>query len=155
MSIAIYNSIRYARAMSSLDALPGYLLSRARSATLAALNARLRDTGLKHVDVSMLLLIDETPGITQSEAGRTLDIQRANMTPLAARLEKSGWISRKPVDGRSHGMVLTAQGQAKVDQARAIIGAFETDLLASVDAQQRDHVVPVLRALWRGAATLV
>ncbi len=140
--------------MSSLDALPGYLLSRARSATLNVLNARLADTGLRHVDVSLLLLIDDTPGITQSEAGRTLDIRRANMTPLAARLERSGWIRRQPVDGRSHGMVLTPAGADKVSEARGIITRFEHDLMASVAPEQRDHVIPVLRALWRGAASL-
>ena len=46
---------------------------------------RLAPLDLRQTDVSVLLLVAENPGITQSEVGKALDIQRANMAPLVAR----------------------------------------------------------------------
>jgi hypothetical protein len=73
-----------------LDSLPGYVLRRASAATLAELNQRLRPLQLRHADVAMLILVAERPGITQSEAGRVLDIQRANMAPFVSRRRSAG-----------------------------------------------------------------
>ena len=69
-----------------LITLCGYLLQRAASGALAELNQRLAPLGLRHAGVAMLMLVETHPGISQSHAGRILDIQRANMVPFVARL---------------------------------------------------------------------
>lgn len=131
-----------------LKSLPGYLLRRASSALAADLGRRLAAIDLRLAELSVLLLIDANPGITQSELGRALDIQRANMTPMAAKLGERGLIARRAVDGRSQGLALTAAGQALTAQAQAIAHGFEAELLDRVPAELRAHVVPVLTALW-------
>jgi DNA-binding MarR family transcriptional regulator len=128
---------------------PGYALRRAANATAAQLAARLGAIGLKQVDASVLLFLDANPAITASALGRQLDIQRANMVPLLKRLDDAGLIARNPIDGKSQGLVLTPAGNAKLEQARAIIDVFETELVARVPAQHRDHLLPALDALWR------
>ena len=132
--------------------LSGYLLRRASAAALNELNDRLAALGLRHTDVSLLLLIRANPGITQSQAGRLLDIQRANMVPVVARLEKRGLIKRTPVDGRSRAIRLTAAGGMLAKKSFAVVQALDQDLIRRVPAKLRQAVRPILLALWQGAA---
>jgi DNA-binding MarR family transcriptional regulator len=132
-----------------LITLCGYLLHRAASSALAGLNQRLAPLGLRHAGVAMLMLVEAHPGITQSHAGRILDIQRANMVPFVARLEALGVIRRRQVDGRSQALELTSRGRMLLERARRVVAAHEADLLARVPARLRPAVLPVLMALWQ------
>jgi len=132
-----------------LPSYPGYSLRRAANATAAELSARLGTVGLKQVDASLLLLLADNPEVTASAVGRQLDIQRANMVPLLKRLEDAGLIARTPIDGKSQGLALTDAGRETMRQARAIIDAFETELIARVPEEHRAHLLPALDALWR------
>ena len=126
---------------------PGYALRRAANATAAELAARLAETGLRQSDVSVLMLIDANPGVTASAIGRQLGIERANMVPLLKRLD--GLIARAPIDGKSQGLALTETGRARLAEARAVVEAFEAELIARVPAAHRAHLLPALEALWR------
>ena len=131
-----------------LQDLPGYLLRRASAASLADLNLRLEPTGLRHTDAALLVLIDANPGITQSLLGKALDIQRANMAPMIARLDTKGFVSREPVDGRSEGLYLTWDGQATLAKARAAMDAHEASLLKGIAPEMRPLIGPLLKSLW-------
>ena len=131
---------------------PGYVLRRASSATLAELNRRLAPLHLRHTDVAFLLLVEASPGITQSAAGRSLEIQRANMVPFVARLQARGLLERRPVDGRSQALQLTPRGRKLVAKVRKVVESFEASLLARVPAKLRPMVLPVLMALWKTPA---
>ena len=126
---------------------PGYALRRAANATAAELAGRLGQLGLRQSEVSVLMLIAENPGVTASAIGRALDIQRANMVPVLKRLE--GLIDRAPIDGKSQGLALTADGEARLAEARAVVEAFEAELIARVPPEHRAHLLPALEALWR------
>ena len=130
-----------------LPSLPGNALRRAANATAADLSARLAPLGLRQSEVSTLILIGENPGVTASALGRALDIQRANMDPLLKRLE--GLVARVPLDGKSFGLDLTAEGRARLAEGRKVIEAFEAELLARVPPEHRAHLLPALEALWR------
>ena len=132
-----------------LPSYPGYSLRRAANAAAAVLATRLADIGLRQVDASLLILIGENPDVTSSALGRQLDIQRANMVPPLKRLEDAGLIDRNPLDGKSQGLILTAAGEDKMAEARAVIDRFENELIARVPAEHRDHLLPALDALWR------
>jgi len=138
-----------ARIKDPLVKLSGYLLRRASTAALAELNERLVPLELRHADVAMLMLIDSSPGITQSHAGRVLDIQRANMVPFVARLEARGVMVRRQVDGRSQALALTGRGRRLLARARRVVAAHEAALLGRVPQKLRPMVLPVLTALWR------
>jgi len=131
-----------------LAKLCGYLLQRASAAALADLNRRLAPLGLRHAGVAMLMLIEARPGIPQGQAGRILDIQRANMVPFVARLEALGVIRRKRVDGRSQALELTSRGRVLLERARRVVQAHEGTLLGRVPEELRPVVLPVLMALW-------
>jgi len=130
-----------------LPKFPGYALRRAANATAAELSARLAATGLRQSDVSVLMLIEANPGTTASALGRQLGIERANMVPLLKRLE--GLVERAPIDRKSQGLALSAAGRARLGAARAVVEAFEAELIARVPAEHRGHLLPALEALWR------
>jgi DNA-binding MarR family transcriptional regulator len=131
-----------------LIGLPGYVLRRAAAAALAELNERLAPLALRHSDAAFLILIDASPGITQSRAGRILDIQRANMVPFLARQERRGWVKRKKVDGRAQSLTLTSEGRSVLAETRAIIDDYEAALIKRVPRRLRAGVMPTLLALW-------
>lgn len=131
-----------------LVSLSGYVLRRASAAAIAELNERLAPLGLRHAAVAMLMLIESSPGISQSEAGRVLDIQRANMVPFVAHLEARGIIQRRQVDGRSQALDLTGRGRMLLARARRVVDAHEAVLLERVPEKLRPLVLPVLTALW-------
>jgi len=131
-----------------LSALPGYLLRRASASALADLNQRLAEIDINHTDVSLLVLIGANPGVTQSDAARMLGIQRANMVGLIARIEGRGWLVRERVDGRSQALSLSTAGDRVLEQAWAIVNAFEASLVGRVPVDLQPHLIPILRHLW-------
>lgn len=132
-----------------LTSYPGYALRRAANATAAELAARLASHELRQSDASVLMLIEANPGTTASALGRQLDIQRANMVPLLKGLETAGLVRREAIDGKSVGLELTAAGAERLAEARAVIEAFEAELIARVPAEHRAHLLPALDAIWR------
>ena len=100
----------------------------------------------------MLMLMDSHRGITQSQAGRILDIKRANMAPFVARLEERGVLQRRQVDGRSQALELTGRGRMLLERARRVVEGHEAALRARVPEKLRPMVLPVLMALWQGGS---
>jgi DNA-binding MarR family transcriptional regulator len=131
-----------------LKDLPGYALRRASSAAMQALGRRLSSLDLRPSEASVLMVIDSNPDITQSEIGRMLEIAGANMAPLIARLEKRKLVGRQPVDGRSHGLVLTSSGRALTLRATKEMRAHEEELLAKIPSAYHAAFVAALQSLW-------
>lgn len=108
---------------SPLDGQLGYALRRASMAMMADLIARLRPVGLSVGEASFLLLVGANPGCRQSDVGRALDIKRANLTPLVARMKARDLVYDAPIDGRSRSLTLTDTGMALRDQAHKCVTA--------------------------------
>jgi DNA-binding MarR family transcriptional regulator len=131
-----------------LLSLTGYVLRRASLASQAKLGQRLAPLELRPYEATLLLLVEAFPGVTQSEAGRLLDIQRANMVPVVARLAARGLIQRKPVDGRSQGLWVTRSGQSLMKKVQRIVATDEAALMRRVPEEMQPMVLPILMALW-------
>lgn len=132
-----------------LAKLPGYVLRRAANVMMAELAERLSAIELRISDAALFLLVADRRDMTSSDIGKALDIQRANMVPLLNRLEAAELIRREPIDRKSQAIVLTTTGHTKLVQVRTITDRFETDLMARIPAEHRDHLVPALQALIR------
>lgn len=122
-----------------LDELLGYNLRRASNAAMGDLSRRLAGFGLRPTLYAILLAIDELERPSQSEVGRQLSIQRANMVPLLTELEATGWIERKadPADRRSRLLSIAPARRSELDSVRAAVLAHERDLVrrAGIDAE--------------------
>lgn len=126
---------------------PGYALRRAANAMMGDLAARLGEIDMRISEASVMLLIGERTDKTSADIGKTLDIQRANMVPLLARLEMAGLIDRVPIDRKSQAIVLTPTGKKRLITVRRITQSFEDELLARIPIEHRAHFLPALQAL--------
>jgi len=124
-------------ATNPLSDYPGYLLRRASAWTMAGLAKRLEPLELTPTEASVLTLIASNLGVTQSEIGRMLGIVSANMTPLVARLDQRGLVTRVPVDGRSFGLTPTRRGAALAAQVSDIMREQEKTLIQAVSPKHR------------------
>ncbi len=122
----------------------GFHLRRASSVIMADLSERLAELDLRPADASTLILIGANPGVTQSKIGEALGIQRANMTPMAARLAERGLIAGAPVDGRSIGFRLTSEGETVTAGARAAMAQHDARFLGALPADQRRDLIALL-----------
>lgn len=132
-----------------LSGLPGYLLRRAANAMMAELATRLDALELRISEATVLLLLDGRADLTSSDIGKILDIQRANMVPLLARLEAAGLIRREPLDRKSQAILLTDDGRTCHARVEMLTREFENDLLARIPSDHRPHLIPALQALLR------
>lgn len=128
--------------------LAGYALRRASAAMMTELADDLRPLGLRPVEATVILVIWSKPGATQSDIGRMLNILRANMTPLAIGLERSGLVRRDKADGRSRGLVLTEKGKAVAAKVQKAFEASDRSITARVPAKHRAAFLAALYALW-------
>jgi DNA-binding MarR family transcriptional regulator len=128
---------------------PGYALRRASTAMLLEFSALLQPLGLRPTEASILVLITANPKITQSALGQAIGVQRANMTPLIARLEECGYLARIEVDGRSFGLDLTPPGAQISVQAQEAIATHQQRIFERIPELHREHLVPALMALWQ------
>ena len=108
----------------------GYLLRRASAANMAELGAALAPLDLRPAEASILLAIDANPGCTQSDVGRLLGIQRANMAPLISALARRNLISKARIDGRTQSLALTPEGAEMAERADRAMAASDREILA-------------------------
>ncbi|HTX05832.1 MAG TPA: MarR family transcriptional regulator [Steroidobacteraceae bacterium] len=134
-----------------LKDLPGYALRRASAAVMAGLADRLAVLDLRPSEASVLLVIDANPGLTQSQIGRLLDIARANMAPLTARLAARDLIVRESAGGRSHGLTLSDSGRRLTKKAQRIVAELEAELLQRIPRAERAAFLRALQAVFSGS----
>lgn len=99
----------------------GFLLRVASGVAQARFAARLDKLGLRQSLYSVLLIIDENPGLKQQEVGQTLSIQQPNLVALINDLVGKGLVARtvNADDRRSYSLTLTPAGQALLRAANA------------------------------------
>ena len=130
-----------------LDSLAGYRLRRASHVmSVDFAQAVQAKTGLRSVQVSILAVIRANPGIGQSQVGRALGIQRANMVPLLSALIDQDLIHRKASaeDKRVFELFLSPQGEVKLQEAQVLIQAHENRLLSELSAEDRRILIELL-----------
>lgn len=132
-----------------LQDLPGYALRRASAVQMAVFGAQLAPLGLTVIEASILTVVKVNPGASLSAIGRMLDVQRANMTPLVARLESKGLVERTIINGRSFGLRLSPSGGELQSRLAAAIEAHERSVAEAVPPEHRAALLPILHALWR------
>lgn len=118
---------------------------------MAGLTKDLSSLSLSVVEVSVLLVIKAHPGITQSDIGRLLDIQRANMVPLAAKLFTRRLIVKQSAGGRAISLTLAPHGDEVVRAARRLIARHEERILPDLSAAERRQLAQWLGAIWTSA----
>ncbi|WP_395651936.1 MarR family winged helix-turn-helix transcriptional regulator [Brevundimonas sp.] len=137
------------RPTNPLVGLVGYQLRRSSVMMASDLAERLDPLTLTVISLSVLLMIEANPGVTQSDIGRELGIRRANMAPLTAQLTERGLVDRHRADGRSHGLHLTSKGAELARAAWVACAANEERLAAALSEAEQQTLIGLLEKLRR------
>ncbi len=132
-----------------LKDLIGYALRRAQGAVYADLHEALASLDLRPVQYSLLVMVAENPGASQSGVCEALGIQKANCVPTMGELEQRGFIVRRKsvTDARSYQVYITAKGKRLLQRASEVQTRHEQRLIARIGIEGRDQLLALLGKL--------
>lgn len=125
----------------------GFLLSWTGQRMAWKFAAALEPLGLRPPHFGVLTLIASEPGRTQHELVDRSMIDPSSMVKVIDELESLGLAERRvdPNDRRKRMVHLTAAGAQMLERARAVANASVDDVLAALDARERETLRQLLR----------
>lgn len=110
-----------------------------------ALDAELQAMGLTLAEYELLSMLSESDsGSMRMSALADLVIQsRSRVTHTATRLQRRGWVDRRPTpdDGRGIELVLTDEGRSAIDAAAQVhVRGVQAHLMRQMDPQMRQNL---------------
>lgn len=124
-----------------------YLLNRARHVVYKAADvALLERLDITSVQLGALFVIGETGECTPGDLAERLDLNASAVTGLAERLERAGFIARRPheEDRRVTLLALTKAGRDRLKAARPLIDEMSGQLTAGFTPEETAVVVRFL-----------
>jgi DNA-binding MarR family transcriptional regulator len=124
----------------------GYALRRAQVAVFDEIVAALAEVELRPAQYAVLLLLEHTPGLKQTEVAGALGMQRANFVALFDGLERRALARRIPTpnDRRSHALYLTEAGKAVLARAARLEAGYEAQIDARLGPGGREQLLKLL-----------
>jgi DNA-binding MarR family transcriptional regulator len=132
-----------------LQDLIGYALRRAQGQVYADLNGALARISLRPLQYTLLLMVAENPGASQSSVCEALGIQKANCVPTMSELERRGLIIRRKsaADARSYELHVTNKGKRILQRAGEVHSLHEQRLIERIGLEGRDQLLRLLGKL--------
>lgn len=127
----------------------GYALRRAQGAVYADLNDALARISLRPLQFTLLLMVSENPGASQSGVCEALGMQKANCVPTMSELERRGLIIRRrsSADARSYELHITHKGKRVLQRAGELHSLHEQRLIERIGIEGRDQLLRLLGKL--------
>jgi DNA-binding MarR family transcriptional regulator len=136
-----------------LGGLLGYVLRSAQVRVFQDFAASLDDLGLTPGQLGALLLIEANSGLSQTELGTALGIDRSSVVPLIDKLQARNLVRRlvKPSDRRTHALELAEDGVALLRRLDPRLEAHEHRIAAGLSPEERRALMDLLsRVATRG-----
>ncbi|MBV8536464.1 MAG: winged helix-turn-helix transcriptional regulator [Alphaproteobacteria bacterium] len=132
--------------LGRLEQLLGYELRRAQMRVFQDFEAAMEELGLTPGQLGALFLIEANRGLSQSELGAVLGIDRSSVVPLIDRLQKRGWVRRaaRASDRRAHALELAPAGVALLARLLPRLEAHETRIAAGLQPGERKRLFELL-----------
>jgi DNA-binding MarR family transcriptional regulator len=132
-----------------IEDLIGYALRRAQGVVYADLNGALARISLRPLQFTLLLMVAENPGASQSSVCEALGIQKANCVPTMGELERRGYIIRRKsaADARSYELHITHKGKRILQRAGEVHSLHEQRLIDRIGVDGRDQLLRLLGKL--------
>jgi DNA-binding MarR family transcriptional regulator len=125
----------------------GYALRRAQVAAFQRFMEAMGEFGVTPGQFGVLALIDANPGLTQTELGRAIGVDRSTVVAVLDRLEERRLVARvpSPRDRRSHVLELGKQGKGAFAEILRRHDAFERRLARRLTREERRTLIALLR----------
>lgn len=132
-----------------LPDLVGYNLRKAQIAVFQNFQSAVAPYDITPGQFGVLILIRENTGLSQSELGNAVGIDRSTMVAVIDRLENRGWVVRapSPSDRRSYALELSPQGDSLVDELIPRVRDHERTMLRNLSAQEQQALLDMLRRI--------
>lgn len=127
----------------------GFLLTDSARLLRKLIDRRLQPLGLSRAQWSVLAILANHEGVSQSQISQELEIEKSTAGRLIDQVEKSGWIERRPIPGdrRLWSIHLTDQArQLLVEIERVVLHARE-EMLRGLSEEQQTTLTDLLRTL--------
>ena len=132
--------------LGRLEQLLGYALRRAQVRVFQDFDAEMTELGLTPGQLGALFLIEANRGLSQSELGAALGIDRSSVVPLIDRLQKRGWVRRaaRASDRRAHALELAPAGVALLTRLLPRLEAHEMRIAAALQPGEHKRLFELL-----------
>jgi DNA-binding MarR family transcriptional regulator len=132
-----------------LDELLGYALRRAQVGMFLAFHAATRGREITPPRFTALVIVGANPGIGQSALGKALGIARSGAMMLTDWMQERGLVERRrrPNDGRSWGVHLTARGDKLIAAMKRRVAAEDRRRAAVLAPRERRELLRLLNKL--------
>jgi DNA-binding MarR family transcriptional regulator len=138
-----------------LSGLLGYAVRRAQIRVFQDFAAAMVEFGLTPGQLGAILLIEANRGLSQSQLGAALGIDRSSVVPLLDRLQAQELIRRaaRASDRRTHALELGEAGAALIRRILPALEAHERRIAGNLSASERRMLMALLdRVASSGAA---
>ena len=134
-----------------LPSLLGYALRRAQVAVFQNFTDVVGASELTPGQFGVLVVIDANPGLSQTQLGNALGIDRSTVVAVIDRLESRGLVARQPApnDRRSHALHLSDSGKATLRRLTERVRAHERQIARDLSADDQARLVELLRRVAR------
>ncbi|MEH6403142.1 MAG: MarR family transcriptional regulator [Sneathiella sp.] len=120
-----------------------------RKAVLASQSSFLRATGVKLMtgQYSVMEIIAQNPGRTQSAIAWAAGLDRSSLVPILNQFEKNGLINREEVksDKRAYAVSLTAKGKDELEALRGQIEQMEKKFITGLGTKNHQQLIVLLQ----------
>jgi DNA-binding MarR family transcriptional regulator len=128
---------------------PGFLLTDSARLLRKLIDRRLQPLGLSRAQWSILAILSNRDGLSQSQISDELEIEKSTAGRLIDQVEKSGWIERRPIPGdrRLWGIHLTDRARQLIAEVENIILQTRAEMLRGLSAEQQQHLSELLQTV--------
>jgi len=127
----------------------GFLLTETSRLLRKLIDRRLHPLGLTRAQWSVLAILSNRDGLSQSQLAEMLEIEKTTAGRLIDHVEKRGWIERRPIPGdrRSWGVCLTEQARPLIAEVERIVLSTRTEMLSGLSPEQQHDLSLALQAV--------
>lgn len=135
--------------LGPLPGLSGFMLRLAQLAVFGDFIAACTRFDVRPAQYSVLTVIENNPGINQTELSHALAIKRANLVGLIDDLERRGLAQRRraAADRRAFGMYLTDRGAALMLDVHAVVRAHDRRVTRRLGKGGREQLLALLTSM--------
>jgi DNA-binding MarR family transcriptional regulator len=129
-----------------LTSLLGYHLRRAQVAVFQHFTATMGEADITPGQFGVLSVINSNPGLSQTQLGNALGIDRSTVVAVIDRLEARGLVKRtaSPNDRRSHALRLSEDGARLLQRLEEMVRAHERHIGRELSAEDQQVLIRLL-----------
>ncbi len=127
----------------------GFLLTDSARLLRKLIDRRLQPLGLSRAQWSVLAILSNHEGVSQSQISHELEIEKSTAGRLIDQVEKNGWIERRPIPGdrRLWSIHLTEQARQLLVEIESVVLHAREEMLRDLSDEQQRILTDLLQAV--------